>query len=142
MVVARLASQLIAMEDRRPLYYDTEAIAETFREAIGSMPEERFAAIFMDKAKNQLGGMVIYEGGTTDRTILYPRNLFRDALARDATGVIICHNHPGGTLTSSPADRSLTSSLERTGDALGVTVVDQIIVTHAGWSSFRNVGLL
>lgn len=142
LALAKIQQELVAMEGRREFYCDPEAIAETFKDALGYMPEERWAAIFLDVNNKQIGPMVIYEGGTTTRAVLYPRNLFRDALGRDASGVVICHNHPGGSLITSEADRSTTRKLEDVGGHLGIRIVDHIIVTGTSWTSFRNIGLL
>lgn len=133
------------MEDRRVVLGNEEgrdALAEQFMNAIGCMPEERFAAIFFAHNGEQLGPMVIYEGGTTSRTVLYPRNLFRDALLRDATGMVICHNHPGGATEPSQQDRHLTSSVEKIGESLNVTLIDHIIVTKDRFTSLKRMGIL
>lgn len=145
LALARLQSELVAMEDRRVVLDGEEgrdALAEQFMNAIGHMPEERFAAVFFAHGGEQLGPMVIYEGGTTNRTVLYPRNLFRDALLRDATGMVICHNHPGGATEPSGMDRNLTSSVEKIGESLNVTLIDHIIVTRNQFTSFRRRGIL
>lgn len=142
LAVARLQAELVAMEDRRYIYFDTPTIAENFRDAIGGMPEERFAAIFLDNNKKQIGGMVVYDGGSTTKTIMYPRRLFRDALARDATGIVLCHNHPSGCITASANDRDLTRRLETTAASLEIHLIDHIIVTRTDWMSFQNAGLI
>ena len=142
MALARIQSELVAMEDRREIYTTTEAMVEQFRDAIGYMPEERFAAIFLDMNKKQLGPIVVYDGGSTSRTMLYPRNLFRDALARDATNLVICHNHPSGIKEPSPADRQLTRKVEELGASLEVILRDHIIITQTSHTSFKDIGLL
>ena len=145
MALARLQSELTAMEDRRVVLGGEEgrdAMAEQFMNAIGHMPEERFAAMFFSQGGEQLGPMVIYEGGTTCKTILYPRNLFRDALMRDATGMVICHNHPGGNQEPSGMDRDLTHKVEKMGESLNVTLIDHVIVTKNQFTSFKRRGYM
>lgn len=142
LALAKMQAELVAMEDRREIYFTTEAMVEQFRDAIGYMPEERFAAIFLDMNKKQLGPIVVYEGGATNRAVLYPRNLFRDALARDATNLVICHNHPSGVKEPSAADRQLTRKVEELGASLDVVLRDHIIITQTGHTSFKDIGLL
>lgn len=142
MALARIQSELVAMEDRREIYITTEAMVEQFRDAIGYMPEERFVAIFLDMNKKQLGPIVVYDGGSTNKTIVYPRNLFRDALARDATNLVICHNHPSGIKEPSSADRQLTRHLGELGASLGIVLLDHIIITQTSHTSFKDIGLL
>jgi DNA repair protein RadC len=142
LALAKMQAELVAMEDRREIYTTTEAMVEQFRDAIGYMPEERFVAIFLDMNKKQLGPIVVYDGGSTNKTILYPRNLFRDALARDATNLVICHNHPSGIKEPSSADRQLTRKVEELGASLGIVLLDHIIITQTSHTSFKDIGLL
>lgn len=112
-----------------------------FRAEIGNNEEESFAAVFLDQGRRVLGRHIFAEGSRT-RTTLYPRLLFKKALELNATGVVLCHNHPGGGTTPSGADRNLTHAIAKLGEGLEVELVDHIIVTRDGSFSFRDAGLL
>jgi DNA repair protein RadC len=63
-------------------------------------------------------------------------------LEMGATGLILCHNHPSGTLKPSDADRQITKKLKLAGESLDIKVLDHLIVTENGYMSFSDEGLL
>lgn len=139
--LSNLQAALIAMEPQTDLVTDPEELAPLFHAVIGTLPEERFACVFVDQARKRLGSVKVFEGGSRTRTVLYPRVLFREALERDATGIILSHNHPGGTALPSPQDRELTRRIQEIGESLEVRVLDHLIVTPQGdHASFRRAG--
>ncbi|RYD55748.1 MAG: hypothetical protein EOP60_05755 [Sphingomonadales bacterium] len=62
--------------------------------------------------------------------------------ALDAEAVVMAHNHPSGDSTPSVADREATRMLARALDGLGIRLLDHLVVTRNGVSSFRAMGLL
>ena len=92
--------------------------------------------------RNHILDVVLEGEGTVDHTAVYPREICRRALELKASGVILAHNHPGGSLEPSEGDRALTRQVSTAAKALGVTVHDHLIVAHEGHFSFRHAGLL
>ena len=141
--LSALQAELIACEPRSEVIMDAEAdCGRRFMDAIGKRADERFAAIFVDQARVQIGGLCVFEGGSRTRTTLYPRILFGEALKRNATGIILSHNHPGGTPLPSPQDRELTRRIDEIGQSLEVKLLDHLIVTTTECVSFRRRGWL
>ncbi|MCW3847097.1 JAB domain-containing protein [Sphingomonas sp. LB-2] len=70
------------------------------------------------------------------------REVAIDALAWDAAGVVMAHNHPSGDPTPSRADRDATRRIVRALEPLGVRLLDHLIVARGGATSFRSLGLL
>lgn len=139
--LANMQAELIAMEPALDAVMDPEDLAKEFVDLIGRLHEERFACVFVSQSRKRLGDIKVFEGGSTTRTTLYPRVLFKEALARDATGIILCHNHPGGTALPSPQDRELTRRIQDIGESMEVRVIDHLIVTPDGnHVSFRRHG--
>ena len=126
--LSRLQAALIAMEPENTDVIDPMDLAPEFHALIGTLPEERFACAFVNQSRKRLGSIKVFEGGSITRTTLYPRTLFKEALDRDATGIILCHNHPGGTALPSGQDRQLTRKIEELGESLEVRLLDHIIV--------------
>lgn len=116
-----------------------EDFAPELIQAIGLRTEERFAAIFVDQGRRVVGRKV-FEGGSRTRTTLYPRILFKAALEFDATGIVLAHNHPGGTCLPSPQDRELTRRVAEIGESLEIRLLDHLIVTATEHVSFRRSG--
>jgi len=70
------------------------------------------------------------------------RMIVADALAFDAAGVVMAHNHPSGDPTPSEDDRALTRRLARALDAVGVRLIDHLVLAAGETASFRRIGLL
>lgn len=141
-LVRRLHQELVEEKDGRlEFLLRSEEAVPWLRSVIGLSEEERFAAIYLDQARRVLGREVFGEGSRT-RTVLYPRQLFDRALRHKATGIVLAHNHPGGSRQPSAADRNLTQSIARLGEGLEIELVDHLIVTRDGHASFRELGLL
>jgi DNA repair protein RadC len=68
--------------------------------------------------------------------------VIKNALDHNASGVILCHNHPSGNLNPSSADLDLTKRAEAAIVMMDLTFVDHIIYGDAGYFSFRTEGYL
>ena len=71
-----------------------------------------------------------------------PRIILRKALEEDAVNLILCHNHPSGSLKPSRADEQLTTKIKEAARFLDITVLDHIIVSDDGYYSFADEGLI
>lgn len=80
--------------------------------------------------------------GTLTQTAVYPREVIKSALAHNAAGVILTHNHPSGVPDPSSADRTLTATLKTTLAHVDVTVLDHVITAGGQSMSFAERGLL
>jgi DNA repair protein RadC len=139
-LVVRIHRELLAeSEQGRPVCENPEDLAPWFRSVIGLAEEERFSAVFLDQGR-RIVGREVYEAGSRTRTVLYPRRLFEAALRDKATGIVLAHNHPGGSLSPSPQDRELTRRVQQIGESLEISLVDHLLVTREGHASFRRHG--
>ena len=66
--------------------------------------------------------------GTLDASLVHPREVFRAAIRDAASSILLVHNHPSGDPTPSRQDREVTERLKATGDVVGISVIDHIIV--------------
>ncbi|MGN6376795.1 MAG: JAB domain-containing protein [Sphingomonas sp.] len=90
----------------------------------------------------QLLGLRHAPGDCSDAVVLPVREVVRDALALEATRVVMAHNHPGGDPEPSEADRATTRQLARTLDAIGIALFDHLVLAGTRVASFRAMGLL
>jgi DNA repair protein RadC len=104
-------------------------------------PFEVFAALFLD-ARNRLIVAEELFRGTLTQTAVYPREIVRRALAVNAAGVILAHNHPSGAAEPSTADQVLTQALRAACALVDVRVLDHIIVAGHRTHSFAAHGKL
>lgn len=102
---------------------------------------EVFAILFLNRANKVVHFEIISEGGITG-TVADPRIILKKALENNATGIILCHNHPSGNLQPSSADELLTQKIRTAASFLDILVTDHIIVSQEGYFSFSDEGLL
>ena len=102
---------------------------------------EVFGVIYLNRANKINHFEIISEGGITG-TVADPRIILRKALESDAVNLILCHNHPSGSLRPSRADEILTEKIREAAGYLDIRVLDHIIVSEDGYYSFADEGLL
>lgn len=117
------------------------AVAQCIGLRMAHLPREVFCVLFLD-SRNRLLLLEELFMGTLGQTAVYPREVARRALACNAAGVILAHNHPSGVTTPSAADRQVTQTLKHTLSCLEIPVLDHIIVGVGGHFSFAQSGLL
>lgn len=109
--------------------------------SMGDLDKEVCKVISLNKKNSVIQIKTVSEGGI-DGTVVDPRVIFKAALDCKATGIIVAHNHPSGSLEPSQADRNVTSQLADGGRLLNIRVLDHIIITDSGFFSFMDEGLL
>jgi DNA repair protein RadC len=100
---------------------------------------ECFGAIFTDQQHRHVATQVMFEG-TVDRAVVYPRNLMKRALELDAKGMILFHNHPGGTPRASEEDIALTKRMQEACLPLDIKLLDHFLVAGKEVLSFKENG--
>ena len=103
--------------------------------------QEEFKVLLLNRANEVLGIYPLSKGGITG-TVVDSRLIFAVALKCNATGILLCHNHPSGNLKPSDADITLTRSIKKCADFLDITLIDHLIITKNGFYSFSNEGKL
>jgi len=101
--------------------------------------KEHFIVITLNNNHNPIS-VIIASIGTVNKTIVHPREVFVRAIQDMASGVIVCHNHPSGSLEVSQEDIEITERLCKSGKILGIKVVDHLIFTKTGYKSLRKNG--
>lgn len=102
---------------------------------------EQFKLLLLSRSNRVLGQYELSTGGTTG-TVVDVRLIFAAALKANASGIIIAHNHPSGTLAPSQADRDITKKVKDAGRILEIPLLDHLILTHEGYYSFADQGML
>jgi DNA repair protein RadC len=116
-------------------------IAEYLKTRLKDYRHEVFAVMFLNRANKVNHFEIISEGGITG-TVADPRIILRKALEQDAVNIILCHNHPSGSLKPSKADEQLTAKIKEAARFLDIAVIDHIIVSDDGYYSFADEGIL
>jgi DNA repair protein RadC len=116
-------------------------IAHFLQTRLRDYRHEVFAVLFLNRANKINHFEIVSEGGITG-TVADPRIILRKALEEDAVSLILCHNHPSGSLRPSRADEQLTVKIKEAARYFDITVLDHIIVSGEGYYSFADEGLL
>jgi DNA repair protein RadC len=105
------------------------------------LQHEVFVTLLLD-AQNRLIEYVELFRGTLTQTSVYPREVVKVALTKNAAAMIMAHNHPSGVAEPSRADELLTQTLKQALSLVDVRVLDHFIVAGADTVSFAERGLL
>lgn len=118
----------------------SKSIFEIMQPLIGELPHEEFWIIYLNNSNKIISKSQLSKGGITG-TLVDIRLVFKSALEMGAVGLILCHNHPSGTLTPSDADRQITKKLKIAGESLEIKVLDHLIITETSYYSFVDEGI-
>jgi DNA repair protein RadC len=140
--VVELARRALREDVRRDRLLDSPPkVRDYLHMTIGRLPHEVFAVLFLDAQNRLIDDQVLFQG-TLTQTSVYPREVVKHALARNAAAVIFAHNHPSGLAEPSRADELLTRSLREALALVDVRVLDHLIVAGNGSVSFAERGLI
>lgn len=118
-----------------------ELVRKFLQLRIGALPHEVFCVMFVD-CHNRLLAFEEMFRGSVSQTSVYPREVVKRGLELNASGVILSHNHPGGSVRPSVADQRLTRTLSEALGLVDIRVLDHVIVSANEHLSFAQECLL
>ena len=125
----------------KPKISSSRSVFDLMQPIIGELEHEEFWIIYLNNANKILLKTQLSKGGITG-TLVDSRLVFKRALELAATSIILCHNHPSGTLKPSSSDISLTKKVKNAGDVLEIKVLDHLIITQKNYFSFADENML
>jgi DNA repair protein RadC len=125
----------------KPVVQGAASVASFLQTLLQDHDHEVFIVLYLNRA-NKINHYEIVSSGGMSGTVADPRVILRRALEEKAVGIILCHNHPSGSLRPSHADRELTLKIREAARYFDILVLDHIIVSHEGFFSFAEEGLL
>ncbi|MCH2221655.1 MAG: DNA repair protein RadC, partial [Dechloromonas sp.] len=124
-----------------PLMTSPQVLRDWLRLYCAGLEHEVFLALYLD-AQHRLIEVEELFRGTLTQTSVYPRELVKGALARNAAALAVAHNHPSGEAEPSRADELLTQSLKQALSLVDVRVIDHFVVAGDTVVSFAERGLV
>lgn len=124
-----------------PVFNSPNAVRDWLRLKCAALEHEVFFILHMNVRHQLIEAQELFQG-TLTQTSVYPREVVKAALARNAAAVILAHNHPSGKAEPSGADKTLTKHLVAALALVDVKVADHFIVAGESILSFAEHGLL
>ena len=125
----------------KPVITSSSDVANYLQVLLKDYKHEVFAVVFLNRSNKINHFQIISEGGITG-TVADPRLILKKALEEDAVSMILCHNHPSGSLKPSKADEELTYKIKEAAKYFDIKVLDHLIVSDDGYYSFADEGIL
>jgi DNA repair protein RadC len=107
----------------------SKSVFEIMQPVIGELQHEEFWILYLNNSNKVIFKCQLSKGGITG-TVVDVRLAFKIAIEHNATGIILTHNHPSGTLIASDADKQITRKLKSAGENLDIKVLDHLIITE------------
>ncbi len=146
------AIELISViEFSKRIYHDTnknyikiisaQDVFENYKNLFFDVKQELFYCLYLDN-KNVVIERKLLFMGTINRSVVHPREIFKNAYLTSASGIICLHNHPSGDITPSLEDKRLTKALVEIGQIQNIPVLDHVIIGEDNYFSFVENDLL
>ncbi|MBQ7463369.1 MAG: DNA repair protein RadC [Lachnospiraceae bacterium] len=112
-----------------------------YMEELRYLAREHVYIMLLDAAQYLIGDIKMTEG-TVDMSLVSVREIVKKALAKDASKLILIHNHPSGDPSASKKDMEVSGCLKRACALMGIAMLDSIIIGDGEYLSFSEKGIL
>lgn len=119
----------------------SRSVFDIMQPILGDLPHEEFWILYLNNSNKIIQKNQSSKGGITG-TLVDVRLVLKNALEVGAVALILCHNHPSGTLKPSQSDKDITQKLKNAAQSLDISVLDHLIVTEKAYFSFADDGIL
>jgi DNA repair protein RadC len=130
---------LEAPEERASINSPADAAALVQYE-MSALEQEHLRVILLDRRNRVMETAEVYKGSVNSSQIRVGE-VFREAIRKNASALIVIHNHPSGDPTPSPDDVAVTRAIVQAGKLLDVEVLDHLVIGHGKWVSLKERGL-
>lgn len=117
----------------------SKTVYDIMRQKLERLPHEEFWVLYLNRSNRIISSERLSQGGMA-ATVVDVRILLKNALDRMASSMILCHNHPSGTLRPSAQDDSLTKKITDAARIMDIVVTDHLIIGASGYYSYRDEG--
>lgn len=108
---------------------------------MGTLKQEHFGVVFLDTRHHIIDYSIIFKG-TLNASIVHPREIFKEAILKSSSSIIIVHNHPSNDLTPSKADIEVTKRIKEVGLLVDIQLIDHLIISQNDYFSFLKQGMI
>lgn len=115
--------------------------AEYFQPMLGDLNHEEFWILLLDRGNKIIDSFMVSQGGISG-TVIDVRLILKSAIEKLASALILCHNHPSGTMQASDADLKITQKIKDAAKLMDILVLDHIIIGQNSYLSLADEGIL
>jgi DNA repair protein RadC len=126
--------------DERPSINSPADAASLVQYEMSALEQEHLRVMLLDRRNRVLETVEVYKGSVNSSQVRVGE-LFKEAIRKNASALIVIHNHPSGDPTPSPDDVAVTRAIVQAGKLLDVDVLDHLVVGHGRWVSLKERGL-
>lgn len=126
---------------QRPCIKSSKDAFEILQSFISDLQYEEFWVMLLNRANNVICTQCMCKGGISG-SVVDVRLIIKLAIDRLASGIIVAHNHPSGSLQPSNEDRSVTNKISEAAKLLDMKLLDHLIISPHGYYSFADEGNL
>jgi DNA repair protein RadC len=112
-------------------------VYEYVKADLAGLDRECFTVILLN-TRNGVVSKEVESVGSLDTSLVHPREVFKNAIRRNAASMVLVHNHPSGDPSPSDEDIDVTRRLVEAGRLLGIAVFDHVIVSRSSFVSLRD----
>lgn len=112
-----------------------------FKSEFSGVNQEYFYCLYLNSQKKLIDKKLLFKG-TLNRSLIHPREVFKEAYLSSAAYIICIHNHPSGNVIPSNDDINITNTLVEIGYIQKIPVIDHIIIGENNYYSFYENGLI
>lgn len=115
--------------------------ADYFLPMLGDLNHEEFWVMLLNRGNKIIDTFMVSQGGISG-TVIDVRLILKKTLDNLASAIILCHNHPSGTMQASSADLQITRKIKSAAEIMDITVLDHLIIGQGKFMSLADEGLL
>lgn len=127
--------------DEQTIIKSSQDIYKYLRPEIGNLDHEEIWVLFMARNNSIKSKLKMASGGSA-ACVFDVKQVIKEALLVGADHLVLCHNHPSGTLRPSGQDDGITRQLKEASRFFDMTLVDHVIISHIGYYSYHDEGRL
>jgi DNA repair protein RadC len=122
-------------------FTSAQVVADFVGPMLVDLNREVFHVLFLNTACKLISHKTLFEGGIS-QSVVDIRLIFKEALLLNSSAIIVCHNHPSGSLEPSNEDLKVTERIRQAGAMLQIPLLDHLILSQSGYFSFKEQGHL
>jgi DNA repair protein RadC len=126
--------------EEKPVINSPADAAGLVQYEMGALEQEHLRTLLLDRRNRVLEVVEIYRGSVNSSQVRVGE-VFKEAVRKNASGIIVVHNHPSGDPTPSPDDVAVTRAIIQAGKLLDIDVLDHLVIGLGRWVSLKERGL-